>query len=66
MSPVTSLALGFALILAGFLLPFLMVLQVLESGLVLSISAYCASLVGLVLSLYGVSHYSSARGRDNG
>ena len=66
MSPVTSLAIGFALILAGFLLPFLMVLQVLESGLVLSISAYCASLVGLVLSLYGVSHYSSARERDGG
>lgn len=65
MSPVTSLAIGFALILAGFLLPFLMVLQVLESGLVLSISAYCASLVGLVLSLYGVSHYSSARERDD-
>ena len=66
MSPVTSLAIGFALILAGFLLPFLMVLQVLESGLVLSISAYCASLAGLVLSLYGVSHYSSARERDDG
>ena len=65
MSPVTSLAIGFALILAGFVLPFLMVLQVLESGLVLSISAYCASLVGLVLSLYGVSHYSSARGIDD-
>ena len=65
MSPVTSLAIGFALILAGFLLPFLMVLQVLESGLVLSISAYCASLVGLVLSLYGVSHYSSSRRGDD-
>ena len=66
MSPATSLAVGFVLILAGFLLPFLMVLQVLESSLVLSISAYCASLVGLVFSLYGVSHYSSSRGRDNG
>jgi hypothetical protein len=65
MSPASSLALGFALILAGFLMPFLMVLQVLESGLVLSVSAYCASLVGLVLSLYGVSHYSSSRGGDD-
>lgn len=61
MSPATSLALGFALILAGFLVPFLMVMQVLESGLVLSVSAYGASLVGLGLSLYGVSHYSSSR-----
>jgi len=61
MSPATSLTVGFVLILAGFLAPFLMVLQVLESGLVLSFSAYSASLVGLVLSLYGVSHYSSSR-----
>jgi hypothetical protein len=65
MSPATSLALGFVLILAGFLAPFLMVLQILESGLALNFSAYCASLVGLVLALYGVSHYSSARGRDD-
>lgn len=65
MTPASSLALGFALILAGFLMPFLMVLQVLESGLVLSVSAYCASLVGLVLSLYGVSQYSRSRGRDD-
>ena len=41
-----------------------MVLQILESGLVLSFSAYCASLVGLVFSLYGVSHYSSSRGEQ--
>jgi hypothetical protein len=66
MTSATSLALGFALILAGFLLPFLMVLQILESSLMLNFSAYCASLVGLVLSLYGVSHYSSARGMDDG
>jgi hypothetical protein len=61
MSPATSLIVGCVLILAGFFLPFLMVLQILESGLALSFSAYCASLVGLVLSLYGVSHYRSSR-----
>jgi hypothetical protein len=60
-----SLAVGFVLILAGFLLPFLMVLEVLESGLVLNFSAYCASLVGLGFSLYGVSHYSSLRRGDD-
>jgi hypothetical protein len=65
MSPATSLAVGFVLILAGFLLPFLMVLQLLESGLVLTFSAYGASLVGLVFSLYGVSHYSSSRRADD-
>ena len=65
MSPAMSLRLGFALILLGFLVPFLMVLQVLEFGLVLSVSAYCASVVGLVLSLYGVSHYGSSRRADD-
>ena len=64
MSPVTSLAIGFALILAGFLLPFLMVLRVLEPGLLVSFSAYFSSLVGLVLALYGISHYSSSRRGD--
>jgi len=66
MSPVTPLAIGFALILAGFFLPFLMVLQILESSLMLNISAYCASLVGLGFGLYGVSQYSSSRGTDGG
>jgi hypothetical protein len=59
------IAIGFVLVLAGFLVPFLMVLQILEAGLVLSFSAHFSSLVGLVLSLYGVSHYSSSRGRDD-
>jgi hypothetical protein len=69
MRPMNSLKLvtiGFALVLAGFLVPFLMVLQILESNLILNFSAYGASLVGLVSSLYGVSQYSSSRGRDDG
>ena len=65
MTPATSLAVGFVLILIGFLVPFLMVLQILESSLMLTFSAYGASLVGLVLSLYGVSHYRSSRRWDD-
>jgi hypothetical protein len=65
MTPATSLAVGFVLILIGFLVPFLMVLQILESSLMLTFSAYGASVVGLVLSLYGVSHYSSSRSGDD-
>ena len=64
MSPATSVAVGFVLVLAGFLAPFLMVLQVLESGLVLSVSAYFSSLVGLLLALYGISQHVSLRRRD--
>jgi hypothetical protein len=59
------IAISFVLVLAGFLVPFLMVLRVLESGLVLSFSAHFASLVGLVLALYGTFDYVSSRRRDD-
>ena len=65
MTPETSLAVGFVLILIGFLVPFLIVLEILESSLILNFSAYGASLVGLVLSLYGVSHYRGSRRGDD-
>jgi len=68
MRPMSSLKLvtmGFALVLAGFLVPFLMVLGVLESGFTLSFSAYFSSLVGLLLALYGVFDYTNSRQRDD-
>jgi hypothetical protein len=52
-------------VLAGFLVPFLMVLGVLESGFTLSFSAYFSSLVGLLLALYGVVDYTNSRQRDD-
>jgi hypothetical protein len=59
------IAISLVLVLAGFLVPFLMVLQVLEAGLVLSFSAHFLSLGGLVLALYGAFHYTSSRKRDD-
>jgi hypothetical protein len=59
------IAISFVLVLAGFLLPFLMVLEVFEAGLVLSFSAYFSSLAGLVLAVYGAFHYTSWRKRYN-
>jgi uncharacterized membrane protein len=59
------IAISFVLILAGFLVPFLMVLGVLESGFTLSFSAYFSSLVGLLLALYGVFDYTNSRQRDD-
>ena len=56
---------SFALVLAGFLVPFLMVLQVLEPGLVLSFSAYFLSLGGLLLALYSAFHYTSSQQDDS-
>ena len=55
------MAISFVLVLAGFLVPFLMVLQVLEPGLVLSFSAYFLSLGGLVLALYRAFDYVNWR-----
>jgi uncharacterized membrane protein len=59
------IAISFALVLAGFLVPFLMVMQVLEPGLVLSFSAYFLSLGGLLLGLYGAFHVNGSRRGDN-
>ena len=64
MSSSKLVAIGFALVLAGFLVPFLMVLEVLEAGFVLSFSAYFSSLVGLLLAFYGISHVSLHRRDD--
>lgn len=58
------IALSFVFLLVGFLVPFLMVLQLLEPGLVLSFAAHFLSLAGLVLGLYGAFYHSSSRGRD--
>jgi hypothetical protein len=65
MSLAMSLTVGFVLILAGFLVPFLMVMRILESGLVLTFSAHFSSFVGLVLALYGVCDYTNSRQRDD-
>jgi hypothetical protein len=59
------IAISFLLVLAGFLVPFLMVLKVLEPDLVLSFSAYFLSLGGLVLALYGAFHHTGWRKRDD-
>ena len=65
MSSFKLVATGFALVLAGFLVPFLMVLGVLDPGFVLSFSAYFSSLFGLLLAFYGISHHVSLRRRDD-
>ena len=64
MSSFKSVTIGFGLVLAGFLVPFLMVLGVLEPGFMLSFSAYFSSLVGLLLTFYGISHHVGVRRRD--
>lgn len=55
------MAAGLVLLLAGFLLPFLMVLQLLEAGFALSFLAHFSSLTGLLVALYGALQYVSSR-----
>jgi hypothetical protein len=59
------MAISFVLVLAGFLVPFLMLLQVVEPGLVLSFSAHFSSLGGLLLALYRAFDYVTSRRRND-
>jgi hypothetical protein len=54
MSALTLTSIGAVLIVAGFLLPLLMVLHVVESGFALSILGYVCSLLGLPAAVYGI------------
>lgn len=49
------LAIAGALVVAGFVLVFLMVLRVLDPSFALSFLAYAASLLGLLLGLVAVA-----------
>lgn len=53
MAPIKLIALGVILLIIGFLLPFLMVIRVLEPSFFLSFLSYASSLVGLILGLLG-------------
>ena len=57
LQPWQLIVIGFALVLLGFVLPFLMVLRVLESSLFLNFLSYGASAGGLFLGLIGAAMY---------
>lgn len=59
--PVPLLLLATVLLLAGALLPFLMVIRVLEPSLALSFFSYGASIAGLVTGLLGITYYGRTR-----
>lgn len=48
---------GFVLVVLGAVLPFLMVLHILESTFFLNFFSYGSSLVGLLLGFIGASQY---------
>ena len=57
---------GFGLVLAGAVLPFLMVIHVLPSPLWLSVVAYASSVSGLFLGIIGAAMIYAERRRDDG
>ena len=57
MQPWKIIGIGFVLVVLGFVLPFLMVIQVVESSIFLNFVSYAASVVGLFLGLIGAALY---------
>lgn len=57
LSPKTLILVGFVLVVVGFVLPFLMVMQVVESTFFLNFISYAASVVGMVLGMIGAVQY---------
>jgi hypothetical protein len=61
-SPIRLMVIGSALLLIGVILPFLMVLRLLEPSFPLGFISYASSLAGLVLGLLGLVQYIRPRG----
>lgn len=55
--PKTLILVGLVLVVIGFVLPFLMVIQVVESTFFLNFVSYAASVVGMVLGMIGAVQY---------
>jgi hypothetical protein len=55
---VQLILIGFVLVLLGAVLPFLMVLHVIQSTFFLNFFSYGASICGLFLGLYGAATFS--------
>jgi hypothetical protein len=59
--PRKLMAIGVGLMIVGVALPFLMVIQLLESTLFLSFLAHGCSMVGLITGFVGVAQYFRSR-----
>lgn len=63
-SPLQLALTGLVLLVIGFLLPFLMVLRLVEPTLLLNFIAYLSSVVGLAVGVIGIAMFGIARPRD--
>ncbi len=61
MSPRTMIVVGILMMVVGWLLPFLMILQVLESTFFLNFLSFTLSTAGLFLGMIGAALYYRQR-----
>jgi hypothetical protein len=60
-NPLKLVAIGFGLLLIGVILPFLMVVKVVESSLFLNFVAVASSIAGLTVGFLGITQLRSRR-----
>ena len=61
LTPTQFLVLGFLLVTYGMVIPWLMVLQILEANFFLSFTSYAATFTGLLFGVVGVATYYRQR-----
>lgn len=61
LSPVGMMIVGFGLLVVGFIIPFLMILQIIKPGFFLAFLSYAASMSGLFLGVIGAALYARER-----
>jgi hypothetical protein len=59
--PILLIMVGFLLVLAGWVLPFLMVMHIIPSTFFLNFFAYAAGLAGLLMGMIGSAMYFRGR-----
>jgi len=58
MHPKKMIAIGFVLVLFGFVIPLLMVIEVIKTSFALSFLSHAASVSGVFLGIIGAAMYS--------
>ena len=58
-NPLILLGVGFVLLVIGWVLPVLMIMQILESTFLLNLIAYSTSFLGLMIGIVGSVMYLS-------
>lgn len=64
-SPIVMIVVALLMLILGFVLPFLMMMRILESTILLNFVAYLVSIFGLVLGLVGASSYTRRADKEN-